>query len=208
MRIGVLASHEGSVLQAVLDACAVAGTGARLCGRVSIVISNNSDSGALRRARDAGIPALHLSSATHPNPTSLDLAIAQSLDDARVDLVVLAGYMKRLGPETLARFANRLINTHPSLLPKFGGSGFFGGAVHAAVLAAGERESGATVHWVVGDYDTGPIIAQARVRVADAETPASLEAKVKLAERELLIETLISLTNRPVPPRIERSVIQ
>ncbi len=71
--------------------------------------------------------------------------------------------MKRLGPVTLARFANRMINTHPSLLPKFGGSGFFGGAVHEAVLAAGERESGATVHWVAGDYDTGPIIAQARV---------------------------------------------
>ena len=208
MRIGVLASHEGSVLQAVLDACADAGTGARLCARVSIVISNNSDSGALRRARDAGIPALHLSSATHRDPAALDHAIAKSLDDARVDLVVLAGYMKRLGPETLARFANRLINTHPSLLPKFGGSGFFGSAVHAAVLAAGERESGATVHWVVGDYDTGPIIAQARVRVADAETPASLEAKVKLAERELLIETLISLMNRHGSPKIERPVIQ
>ena len=196
MRIGVLASHEGSVLQAVLDACADSTTDARLCGRVSVVISNNSDSGALRRARDAGIPALHLSSVTHPSPAALDYAIARALDDASVDLVVLAGYMKRLGPATLARFADRLINTHPSLLPKFGGSGYFGSAVHAAVLAAGERESGVTVHWVAGDYDTGPIIAQARVPIADAETPASLEAKVKLAERELLIETLVRLSNR------------
>ena len=203
MRIGVLASHEGSVLQAVLDACADSGKAARLCARVGVVISNNSDSGALRRARAAGIPALHLSSATHPEPAALDQAIAQSLDTAGVDLVVLAGYMKRLGPATLARFAGRLINTHPSLLPKFGGSGFFGSAVHAAVLAAGERESGVTVHWVVGDYDTGPILAQARVPVADAETPASLEAKVKLAERELLIETLVSLANHRSSPKID-----
>jgi phosphoribosylglycinamide formyltransferase-1 len=201
MRIGVLASHEGSVLQAVLDACADSGSDARLCARVSVVISNNSDSGALRRARKAGVPALHLSFATHPDPATLDYAIARSLDDAGVDLVVLAGYMKRLGPATLERFANRLINTHPSLLPKFGGSGFFGSAVHAAVLAAGERESGATVHWVTGDYDTGPIIAQVRIPVADAETPASLEAKVKLAERELLIEALVSLANRQRWPK-------
>lgn len=202
MRIGVLASHEGSVLQAVLDACADPRTDVRLCARVSVVISNNSDSGALRRARDAGIPALHLSSVTHPNPASLDHAIAGALDDTGVDLVVLAGYMKRLGPVTLARFADRLINTHPSLLPKFGGSGYFGSAVHAAVLAAGERESGVTVHWVSGDYDTGPIIAQVRVPVADAETPASLEAKVKLAEREVLIETLVRLSNRHRSPNI------
>ncbi len=201
MRIGVLASHEGSVLQAVLDAC-VPQPDARLCATVSVVISNNSLSGALKRAREAGIPAMHLSSSTHPDPAALDHAIAHALDDADVDLVLLAGYMKRLGPETLARFANRLINTHPSLLPKFGGSGFFGTAVHAAVLAAGERESGATVHWVTGDYDTGPIIAQTRVPIAAAETPASLEAKVKLAERALLIETLVGLSGRYRSPKI------
>ena len=196
MRIGVLASHEGTVLQAVLDACSHRSSEARLCARVSIVISNNSESGALKRAREARVPAVHLSSATHPDAAALDQAIAQSLDDAGVDLVVLAGYMKRLGPVTLERFGGRLINTHPSLLPKFGGSGFFGSAVHAAVLAAGDRESGATVHWVCDDYDTGPIIAQARVWIAPDETPASLEAKVKIAERTLLIDTLDTLAEK------------
>ena len=108
----------------------------------------------------------HLSSATHTDPDALDRAISDTLEQANVDLVVLVGYMKRLGPLTLARFANRMINTHPSLLPKYGGSGFFGRRVHEAVLANGDTESGATVHWVAGDYDSGPIIAQVRVPVA------------------------------------------
>jgi phosphoribosylglycinamide formyltransferase-1 len=201
MRIGVLASHEGSVLQAILDACDAPDPDVRLCARVSVVVSNNSESGAIRRAREAGIRAVHLSSATHPDPDALDRAIVQCLDDAAVDLVVLAGYMKRLGPATLARFKDRMINTHPSLLPKFGGSGFFGRRVHEAVIDAGERESGATVHWVTGEYDSGPVIAQARVQIAAGETAESLETKVKAAERALLIDTMRSLTERFQPAK-------
>ncbi len=196
MRIGVLASHEGSVLQAILDACNATNPDARLCARVSVVVSNNSESGAIRRAREAGIQAVHLSSATHPDAHALDRAIVQCLDEADVDLVVLAGYMKRLGPAMLARFKDRMINTHPALLPKFGGTGFFGRRVHEAVIDAGERESGATVHWVTGEYDSGPIIAQVRVQIAAGETAESLETKVKAAERTLLIDTLRSLTER------------
>jgi phosphoribosylglycinamide formyltransferase-1 len=192
MRIGVLASHEGSVLQAMLDAC----DDARIAARIVLVISNNSESGALRRARDAGIVTRHLSSATHTDPTALDRAFVDSLDAANVDLVVLAGYMKRLGPAMLGRYAGRLLNTHPSLLPKFGGAGFYGRHVHDAVLASGERETGATVHWVVGDYDTGPIIAQTRLVVSADDTAESLEAKVKSVERTLLIDTLATLARR------------
>ncbi len=192
LSIGVLASHEGSLLQEILDACG----DARLCARISVVISNNSDSGALRRARDAGVPTAHLSSATHAEPDALDRAIADTLARANVDLVVLVGYMKRLGPITLGRFANRMINTHPSLLPKYGGSGFYGRRVHDAVIANGDSESGATVHWVAGDYDTGPVVAQRRVSVAEGETPETLEHKVKAVERQLLIDTLCSLADR------------
>lgn len=190
--VGVLASHEGSLLQEILDAC----SDARLCARVSAVISNNSDSGALRRARDAFVHTVHLSSATHPDAGALDRAISDTLEQAGVDLVVLVGYMKRLGPVTLARFKDRMINTHPSLLPKYGGSGFFGRRVHDAVIANGDTESGATVHWVTGDYDSGPIIAQRRVLVAADETPATLEHKVKAVERQLLIDTLRTLVDR------------
>jgi phosphoribosylglycinamide formyltransferase 1 len=192
LNIGVLASHEGSLLQEILDACG----DTRLCAHVGVVISNNSDSGALRRARDAGVPTEHLSSATHTEPDALDRAIADTLARANVDLVVLVGYMKRLGPITLGRFENRMINTHPSLLPKYGGSGFYGRRVHDAVIANGDRESGATVHWVTGDYDSGPIVAQRRVSVGAGETPETLEHKVKAVERQLLIDTLCALADR------------
>jgi len=189
MRIAVLASHEGSVLQAVLDACA----DGRIPAEVVLVVSNNSSAGALRRANDRGIETAHLSSLTHPDSESLDRALTHLLERARVDLVLLAGYMKKLGPLTLRRFARRIINTHPALLPKFGGRGYFGRRVHEAVLASGERESGATVHWVEGDYDSGPIIAQTRVSIVPEDTPESLEAKVKAVERTLLIDALAEL---------------
>jgi phosphoribosylglycinamide formyltransferase 1 len=192
MRIGVLASHEGSVLQAVLDACAAG----ELCGSVELVISNNSNSGALRRARAAHIPALHLSLLTHADAQTLDRAIVAALDDARIDLVLLAGYMKQLGPQTLARYHRRIINTHPALLPRFGGIGMFGRRVHEAVLAAGEASSGATVHWVEGAYDSGPILAQTSVPIDADETAVSLEAKVKVAERRLLLVTLTRLAQQ------------
>jgi phosphoribosylglycinamide formyltransferase-1 len=192
MRIAVLASHEGSVLQAVIDACA----NERIRGQVCLVISNNSNAGALQRAQDAHIATAHLSATTHSDAEALDQAITAQLVSAEADLVLLAGYMKRLGTLTLSRFRGRIINTHPALLPKFSGAGFFGRRVHDAVLASRETVSGATVHWVEGDYDTGPIIAQAAVTVGADETAASLEAKVKVVERDLLIDTLARLANQ------------
>ena len=119
LRIGVLASGEGTTLQALLDAF---GDGAA-AAKVVLVISNNSQSGALRRARAAGIAGLHLSSHTHPDEGSLDAAICRALVDARVDVVLLAGYMKKLGPAVLRQFDGRVLNTHPALLPDYGGPG-------------------------------------------------------------------------------------
>ena len=186
MNIGVLASHAGSTLQAVLDAI----TTGRLDARVSIVISNNSGSGALLRAADAGIPTAHISGTTHPDGTTRDVTIRDTLQAHQVDLVLLAGYMKPIGLSTQAAFTGRIINTHPSLLPKFGGAGFYGLKVHAAVIAAGERESGATVHHVSGSYDTGAIIAQQSVSVMVGDTPESLQDRVKSAEQTLLLKVL------------------
>ena len=188
-RIAVLASRAGSVLQAVIDAC----ESGRLTAQISVVISNNSGAGALQRAQAAGIPTAHLSSRTHPDPDELDRAMTTLLHDERVNLVVLAGYMKRLGPLMLDEFSGHIINTHPSLLPKYGGQGFYGRRVHEAVIAAGDAESGATVHVVEGDYDSGPIIAQRRVAVRPDDTPATLEERVKACERALLIDTLDEL---------------
>jgi len=192
MRIGVLASHEGSLLQSVIDAC----RSGELDAKVVLVVSNNSASGALRRAAAAGIETAHLSSATHRDPEELDDALCRRLSASRVDLVLLAGYMKRLGSRTLERFAGHIINTHPALLPKFAGRGYFGRRVHEAVIAAGESETGATVHWVQGDYDSGPVLAQKCVRVRPDDTAESLESRVKVLERQLLIDTLKSLSRR------------
>jgi phosphoribosylglycinamide formyltransferase-1 len=191
MRIGVLASHEGTTLQAIIDAC---GAGA-LNATVVAVISNNRDAGALHRARAAGIRVYHLSSRTHSEARALDAAICQALADEEVDVVVLAGYMKKLGPETLARFRGRVLNTHPALLPRFGGKGMYGVRVHEAVLAAGEATSGASVHLVEEDYDTGPVIAQTEVAVLEGDTPDRLGARVQERERELLVDVLARIAD-------------
>jgi phosphoribosylglycinamide formyltransferase-1 len=154
------------------------------------VISNNSASGALERAKREGIPGYHLSSKPHPDPAQLDAAILDALLRHEVELVVLAGYMKKLGPRTLAHYGGRILNIHPALLPKFGGQGMYGARVHQAVLAAGERESGVTIHLVDADYDTGPIVAQRRVAVQPGDTVESLASRVLEQEHGLLVETI------------------
>ncbi len=196
MNIGVLASGEGTTLQAVLDACA----SGRLAARIAVVISNNASAGALRRARDAGVPARHLSLATAGGSQSLDQALAETLSEFASDWVLLAGYMKRLGPKTLAPFAGRIINTHPALLPEFGGQGMFGANVHRAVLAAGRRTSGASVHWVDENYDTGAVIAQVRVPVESGDSVESLAQRVQAAERELVVEVLAAAASGRLNP--------
>ena len=184
--IGVIASHGGTNLQAIIDACA----DGSLDAEIRVVISNNSRSLALERARRANIPTAHLSSATHPDPARLDAAIAGTLTSHGVELVALAGYMRKLGSRTLSRYRNRILNIHPALLPKFGGQGMYGERVHAAVLAAGERVSGVSVHLVDEEYDRGPVIAQTEVPVLLNDTPDSLAARVLEQEHFLYPQTI------------------
>ena len=186
MNIGVLASHHGTTLQAVLDACEQ-GT---LAARVGVVISNNSRSGALERAHAAGIRTCHLSSKTLPDSAALDRAVCTCLETEDTDVVLLAGFMRKLGPHTLRAYAGRILNTHPALLPKFGGPGMFGAHVHRAVLASGDRVSGASVHLVDADYDTGPVLAQRSVPVLGGDTADTLAERVQSAERQLVVEVL------------------
>ena len=186
LRLGILASHAGTTMQAILDACA----SGELDADVRVVISNNSRSGAITRARSAGIPALYLSRATHPDETALDRAILAALADHDVNMVVLAGYMKRLGPLTLSHYRRRVLNTHPALLPKFGGRGMYGDRVHEAVLAAGEKVSGATVHVVDGEYDTGPILSQTTLPILHGDTIATLRDRIREAERLQYVQVL------------------
>lgn len=200
MKLGVLASGEGSTLQAVLDAS----NRGDIDASVRLVISNNSNAGALERAAQCGIKTLHISSATHTDESARDQAITQALVRADVELVLLAGYMKRLGPQVLETFAGRIINTHPSLLPKYGGQGFYGRRVHEAVLEAGDTATGATVHIVTADYDAGPIVGQVTVPVRKHDTLGSLETRVKNAERNLLLQVISDwrLQTRDQGPRM------
>lgn len=188
MKLGVLASHEGTTLQAVLDACAA---GAPF--EVSLVISNNSGSGALRRAREAGVPALWLSSKTHADADELDRAMVDALASHGVEVLLLAGYMKKLAPRTLAAFRGHIVNTHPALLPKFGGQGMYGIHVHRAVLAAGEAVTGVSIHLVEAEYDSGPVIARSEVAVHAGDTPETLAQRVQQSERALLVEVLTAV---------------
>ncbi len=173
-------------MQAVIDACRAG----RLNAEPRVVISNNSRSMALRRAADAGIPRYHVSTVTHPDDDDRDRAIVDILERHGVDLVVLGGYMKELGPETIARYRDRIVNVHPALLPKFGGRGFYGLAVHEAVLASGDRVTGATVHLVDEQLDHGAVLAQHSVAVEEGDTPETLAERVLAVEHSLYVDTL------------------
>ncbi len=186
MNIGFLASHTGSNMQAIIDACKVGD----LQASPVLLISNNRDSGALVRAKEEGIPYCCINGKTHPNPEELDQAILDVMLEHVVDIIVLAGYMKKLGPKTLSHFVGRILNIHPSLLPKFGGKGMYGMHVHEAVITSGETESGVSIHLVDAEYDTGPIIAQSRVPVKTKDTPEALAARVLQREHTFFAETL------------------
>lgn len=186
MNIGFLASHTGSNMQAIIDACK---SGA-LQANPAVVISNNSNSGAITQAKREGIPFYHLSQTTHPEQEKLDQAILDTLLKHDVDVVVLAGYMKKLGPKTLSHFKGAILNIHPALLPKFGGKGMYGIHTHEAVIEAKEKESGVTIHVVDAEYDTGPVIAQVKIPVLPNDTPETLQARVLELEHFFFPETL------------------
>lgn len=182
----VLASHGGTNLQAIIDAC----KSGRLNAKVCAVISNNSESMALRRAVNEDIPAHHISRKTHPDPNHLDKAIIDIIELSKANIIVLAGYMRPLGPSLTSRYAGRILNSHPGLLPKFGGKGMYGAFVHEAVLKAGEQITGITIHMVDDQYDHGPTVAQTQVPVVDGDTVESLTERVQAQEHEFWIETL------------------
>ena len=190
LRIGFLASHGGSGMRAVLEAI----TEGRLpAAGGSVLVTNNSGAAAVAVAGAHGVPTCHLSAATHPDPESLDLAIADALSRHGTDVVLLSGYMKLLGPTTLTRFRDRILNTHPALLPNFGGKGMYGDRVHAAVLAAGVPTTGATIHLVDPVYDHGPVIRRREVPVLAGDDLAAVRDRVQAAERALIVEVLADI---------------
>jgi phosphoribosylglycinamide formyltransferase-1 len=173
-------------MQAVVEACRAGAVAAK----PAVLICNNRAAEVVVRSEQQGIPAYVLNAATHPDPAGLDLAMLEALQRHACDVIVLAGFMKKIGPQVLRAFAGRIINIHPSLLPKHGGKGMYGRAVHEAVLAAGEKTTGVTIHLVSEEYDEGRILAQCEVPVQPGDTVETLAARVLNREHFFLVEVL------------------
>ena len=196
LKIVVCVSGGGTNLQAILDAL----ESGRITDTESLaVISNNPGAKALDRARDHGIPAICLSPKQYPDREAFNEAFTEKLTELGPDLVVLAGFLVRIPPQMVARFSNRIINIHPSLIPSFCGVGYYGLKVHEKVLERGVKVTGATVHFVNEGMDEGPIIAQKAVEVEEGDTPEILQRRVmEQAEWILLPRAIDDIANKRI----------
>lgn len=179
--LAVLISGNGSNLQAIIDQIQAG----RLDARIGIVISNEAGAYGLERARRAGIPARVLDHRGFPDRNAYDDALAGLLQQLHVQLVVLAGFMRILTPQFVDRFAGRIINIHPSLLPRYPGLN-----THQRAITAGDREHGASVHFVTAELDAGPVIIQRRIPVHPGDTADSLQQRVHAVEHEILPQAI------------------
>ncbi|RXK12762.1 phosphoribosylglycinamide formyltransferase [Halarcobacter mediterraneus] len=182
-RIGILSSHNGSGFDAIQKACEEK----ILDAQVVLIISNNTNANVLKKAEVKNIPNFVVNNNKFPNE-NLDEKITQLMEKFKVDYIFLSGYMKKIEENLVKKFENKIINSHPALLPKFGGKGMYGINVHKAVIEAGEKKSGCTVHFVNENYDEGKFILQKELILKENETVDSLEEKIKLLERETIVE--------------------
>jgi phosphoribosylglycinamide formyltransferase-1 len=183
LRIAVLLSGEGTSLENLFEH-----VDAGLPARVEVVIASKPRAGGLARAARRGVPALAVSRRDHPDVASFNDALHRALAGFEIDLVALLGFLSPFEPRE--RFAGRVINVHPALIPAFSGQGFYGHRVHEAVLEAGVKVTGATVHFADAEYDCGPIILQEAVPVWEDDTPETLAARVQAAERRIVPEAI------------------
>lgn len=177
LNIAVCVSGGGTDLQSIIDACEAG----KINGQIRLVISNRKKAYGLERARLHGIQAEWIKDEDE---------ILKRFEEEKIDVVVLAGYLAIVGDKLLAQYKNRIINIHPSLIPSFCGPGFYGMHVHEAVFKRGVKVSGATVHFVTGEVDGGPIILQRAVDISDLETAEDIQARVLEIEHEILPEAV------------------
>jgi formyltetrahydrofolate-dependent phosphoribosylglycinamide formyltransferase len=187
LNIAVFASGRGTNFEAILRAIE---RGKLRNASIGAVISNNADAPVLVIAREHNIPSYHLSQRQFPSEGKFDEAILDVFHRHSVNFIVLAGYMKKLSANLVRQFHNRMLNIHPALLPKFGGKGMYGMHVHEAVISAGEKISGVTVHIVDEEYDHGPIVRQRTIAIDEGETPETLAMKIHGIEHQIYPEVL------------------
>ncbi len=182
LKIAVFASGKGSNFQAIHRAMiANEINNAEIC----CVISNNPDAGALQYAKEHSIPAIHLSRLQFDTDEEFNSTIIKILGKHQVNFIVLAGYLKKIDASVIKKFKNRIVNIHPALLPKYGGKGMYGMHVHDAIIASGDKITGATVHLVDEEYDHGQILLQETVPVAESDTAETLAEKVLIVEHKI-----------------------
>ena len=197
IKLAFLASNNGTSLRAIVAAIEAGA----LDAEARLVVSNRKSSSALAFARDHGIPARVIPTAA--DPAAADERLARALTVAGAEWVILSGYLRKLGPRAIGAFGGRILNIHPALLPKHGGKGMYGRRVHEAVISAGDRVTGASVHVVDDQYDHGEVLTKVEMPVTPQDTPESIERRVMAAEPELFVRTLQAIAAgalRPVRP--------
>ena len=206
LKIAVLVSGGGTNLQAIIDKIA---EGVITHTEMAVVISNNKNAYALERAKQAGIEAVCVSPKDYENREQFNQEFLKTLDSYQVDLVVLAGFLVVIPPAMIQKYENRIINIHPSLIPSFCGTGYYGLKVHEGALARGVKVTGATVHFVDEGTDTGPIILQKAVEVQNGDTPEILQRRVmEQAEWEILPRAIHLIANGKVTVKDKKAVVE
>ena len=196
LKVAVCVSGGGTNLQAIIDAVEA---GSITNTEIKVVISNNKNAYALERAKNHNIEGICISPKDYENRAEFNKAFLEKLDSYEVDLVVLAGFLVVIPPEMIERYRNRIINVHPSLIPSFCGTGFYGLKVHEGALARGVKVTGATVHFVDEGTDTGPIILQKAVYIENGDTPEVLQKRVmEQAEWVILPRAIDLIANNKV----------
>ena len=190
LKVAVLVSGGGTNLQAILDAI---DNGTITNAKVEVVISNNKNAYALERAKNHGIEALCISPKDYGTRDAFNKAFLEKLDDCKPDLIVLAGFLVVIPKQMIEKYRNRIINIHPSLIPSFCGTGYYGLKVHEGVLSRGVKVTGATVHFVDEGTDTGPIILQKAVEVEQDDTPEILQRRVMEKAEWIIMPKAIDL---------------
>ena len=184
-KIAVLASGGGTNFQAVIDAC----KSGVIDGEIVILIYNRKDAYAQKRAQIADIPTKYINRIAEGGVESMQSKVYDELLAAQADIIILAGYLEKLSEKVVKRWENKIINTHPSLIPMFCGKGNYGKKVHQKVIDNGVKISGCTIHLVDANYDTGPIIMQHPVEVKQDDTPESLADRILPHEHECLVKS-------------------
>jgi phosphoribosylglycinamide formyltransferase-1 len=206
LKIAVLVSGGGTNLQAIIDKIA---EGVITNTEIAVVISNNKNAYALERAKQADIEAVCVSPKDYENREQFNQEFLKTLDSYQVDLVVLAGFLVVIPPAMIQKYENRIINIHPSLIPSFCGTGYYGLKVHEGALARGVKVTGATVHFVDEGTDTGPIILQKAVEVQNGDTPEILQRRVmEQAEWEILPRAIHLIANGKVTVKDKKAVVE